>query len=149
MKKRIIGIIAIVFMLVCATSVFVGCDTQANRVNYNITEEAENFNVYRRVTVINCIKGDTLFEIEGRMNLVLQNKLLPIEKLPKKNRSEKRKKNFVKSKKKNIREIITMNIFSAKLMPERNLPKANFVNCVGSLMRLKLYTEKTAVGRGL
>lgn len=69
MKKRIIGIIAIVFMLVCATSVFVGCDTQANRVNYNITEEAENFNVYRRVTVINCIKGDTLFEIEGRMNI--------------------------------------------------------------------------------
>lgn len=69
MKKRIIGIVAIVFMLVCATSVFVGCDTQANRVNYNITEEAENFNVYRRVTVINCIKGDTLFEIEGRMNI--------------------------------------------------------------------------------
>ena len=69
MKKRIISIIATVLMLVCAASVFVGCDTQANRVNYNITEEAENFNVYRRVTVINCIKGDTLFEIEGRMNI--------------------------------------------------------------------------------
>lgn len=45
-----------------------GCD-QAERVNYNITEEAQNFNVYRRVTVINCIQGDTLFEIEGRMNI--------------------------------------------------------------------------------
>ena len=32
-------------------------------------EEAENFNVYRRVTVINCIKGDTLFSMEGRMNI--------------------------------------------------------------------------------
>lgn len=45
-----------------------GCD-QAERVNYNITEEAQNFNVYRRVTVINCIQSDTLFEIEGRMNI--------------------------------------------------------------------------------
>ena len=32
-------------------------------------EEVENFNVYRRVTVINCLKGDTLFSIEGRMNI--------------------------------------------------------------------------------
>ena len=45
-----------------------GC-TEAERVNKNITEEAENFNVYRRVTVINCIKGDTLFSVEGRMNI--------------------------------------------------------------------------------
>lgn len=53
----------------CIIPLLAGCDTQANRVNYNITEDAENFNVYRRVTVINCIKGDTLFEIEGRMNI--------------------------------------------------------------------------------
>lgn len=45
-----------------------GCN-QAEKVNYNITEDAQNFNVYRRVTVINCIQGDTLFEIEGRMNI--------------------------------------------------------------------------------
>lgn len=69
MKKRIISVIVAILTLICITSIFSGCDTQANRVNYNITEEAENFNVYRRVTVINCIKGDTLFEIEGRMNI--------------------------------------------------------------------------------
>lgn len=68
MKKRIISIIAAILVLMCITSICAGC-TEANRVNYNITEEAENFNVYRRVTVINCIKGDTLFEIEGRMNI--------------------------------------------------------------------------------
>lgn len=69
MKNRIISVIAALLMFVCIIAIFSGCDTQANRVNSNITEEAENFNVYRRVTVINCIKGDTLFEIEGRMNI--------------------------------------------------------------------------------
>ena len=66
MKKNKILILCVLFLVFVA---FTGCDTEANRVNYNITEEAENFNVYRRVTVINCIKGDTLFSMEGRMNI--------------------------------------------------------------------------------
>lgn len=61
-------VLALVIIIICIGTLFAGC-TEANRVNHNITEEAENFNVYRRVTVINCIKGDTLFEIEGRMNI--------------------------------------------------------------------------------
>lgn len=65
-RKRIR--ISILLLVVLSTLALVGC-TEANRVDYNITEEAENFNVYRRVTVINCIKGDTLFSIEGRMNI--------------------------------------------------------------------------------
>ena len=60
-------IIAGVSAVVCVVSL-AAC-READRVNYNITEEAENFNVYRRVTVINCIQGDTLFEIEGLMNI--------------------------------------------------------------------------------
>lgn len=67
MKKRLRKSLIIV-LVVIVTFVLVGC-TEASRVDYNITEEAENFNVYRRVTVINCIKGDTLFSIEGRMNI--------------------------------------------------------------------------------
>lgn len=66
MIKKILASIALLF---CISTIFCACDTEANRVNNNITEEAENFNVYRRVTVVNCIKGDTLFEIEGRMNI--------------------------------------------------------------------------------
>ncbi len=66
--KRIITIF-LLLVSVCGICLFSACETEAMRVNYNITEEAENFNVYRRVTVINCIKGDTLFEIEGRMNI--------------------------------------------------------------------------------
>lgn len=67
MKKNKLLIALFCIPLICTS--FTGCSTQANRVNYNITAEAENFNVYRRVTVINCIKGDTLFSMEGRMNI--------------------------------------------------------------------------------
>ena len=52
----------VLVMLLC------GCQ-EASRVNENITQEAENFNIYRRVTVINCIQGDVLFSVEGRMNI--------------------------------------------------------------------------------
>lgn len=67
MRKVIKSVCATVLMA-AAVFALTGC-SQVNRVNYNITEEAENFNVYRRLTVINCIKGDTLFSIEGRMNI--------------------------------------------------------------------------------
>lgn len=65
--KKIIKLLA---FLVGAMYIYTlsSCD-EASRVNHNITQEAENFNIYRRVTVINCIKGDVLFEIEGRMNI--------------------------------------------------------------------------------
>lgn len=66
MKKALI-ISLLTVILSCF--IFCGCDTEAERVNFNITTEAENFNVYRRVTVINCIKGDTLFSVEGLMNI--------------------------------------------------------------------------------
>ena len=63
MKRRIIA------LLILSAVMLTGCDTETNRVNENITQEAENFNVYRRVIVINCIKGDVLFTMEGLMNI--------------------------------------------------------------------------------
>lgn len=66
--NKITRIKAAVVSMAVSAALLSGCN-QAERVNYNITEEAQNFNVYRRVTVINCIQGDTLFEIEGRMNI--------------------------------------------------------------------------------
>lgn len=68
MKKITRRIIAVLLVTLCVCLLCAGCD-EATRVNENITLEAENFNVYRRLTVLNCIKGDTLFEIEGRMNI--------------------------------------------------------------------------------
>ena len=66
--KKVLAIVLII-ITICTCFLFAGCDTESERVDYNITTEAENFNVYRRVTVINCIKGDTLFSIDGRMNI--------------------------------------------------------------------------------
>ena len=65
MIKKLSFVVAII---IGCLLLLTGCD-QAARVNENITLEAENFNVYRRVTVINCIKGDVLFTVEGRMNI--------------------------------------------------------------------------------
>lgn len=69
MKKNIAFKFGMLFATACiCLYLLTGC-TEAMRVDYNITQEAEYFNVYRRVTVINCIKGDTLFTVEGRMNI--------------------------------------------------------------------------------
>lgn len=47
-----------------------GC-TQAERASFNLTQEADNFNVVRQLTVINCITGDTLFQMTGKMTITV------------------------------------------------------------------------------
>lgn len=42
---------------------------EANRVNENISNEADHFNVARKLTVINAIQGETLFEVTGVMSI--------------------------------------------------------------------------------
>jgi hypothetical protein len=59
--KQIMAIAALCIAMVGIT----GCD-EASRASYNLTREADNFNTYRRITVINCITGDTLMQLEGR-----------------------------------------------------------------------------------
>ena len=46
-----------------------GCTTEVERVEYNLTQEADNFNVVRQLTVINCIQGDVLFQMTGKMSI--------------------------------------------------------------------------------
>ena len=43
--------------------------SEADRVNSNLTKEADNFKVVRQLTVINCIEGDVLFQMSGRMSI--------------------------------------------------------------------------------
>lgn len=45
-----------------------GC-SQADRVSSNLAQEADNFNVVRRVTVLNGVTNDTMFVMEGRMSI--------------------------------------------------------------------------------
>lgn len=64
--KKIISIITSIFILcICLT----GCETQADRVSYNLSQEADNFNIVRQLTVINCIEGDVLFQMTGRLSI--------------------------------------------------------------------------------
>lgn len=64
MKKRFISLI----LLGICTFGLIGC-SEAERVSQNLSQEADNFNVIRQVTVIDCITGDTLFQISGKISI--------------------------------------------------------------------------------
>ena len=65
-KSRII--LALLSVLLTVT-VLTGCETEAQRVSYNLSQQADNFNVVRQLTVINCIEGDVLFQMTGKMSI--------------------------------------------------------------------------------
>ena len=45
-----------------------GCDQrQSDDVSYNLSLEADNFNDVRQITVINCLQGEVLFQMTGKM----------------------------------------------------------------------------------
>ena len=67
MKKSKI-ILALLSVLLTVT-VLTGCGTEAQRVSYNLSQQADNFNVVRQLTVINCIEGDVLFQMTGKMSI--------------------------------------------------------------------------------
>lgn len=59
----------IICVLFVSMMILSGCQVEADRVNYNLTQEADNFNVIRQITVINCLKGDVLFQMTGKMSI--------------------------------------------------------------------------------
>lgn len=61
MKKVLVLVVMFVLFLS-------GC-READKVSYNISLEADNFNTIRQITVINCIKGDVLFQMTGKMSI--------------------------------------------------------------------------------
>lgn len=62
--KKIIAILLVMFMVFT----FAGC-RQSKKVSYNISKEADSFNVIRRVAVINTVSGKPLFEAIGRISI--------------------------------------------------------------------------------
>lgn len=70
MKKKtsITDKIIIGFTVFALTIALAGC-TEAERVRENLSQEADNFNIVRQVTVIDCITGDTLFQMSGKMSI--------------------------------------------------------------------------------
>ncbi|WP_296560831.1 lipoprotein [uncultured Acetobacterium sp.] len=57
------------FIGLVAVLMLTGCESQAEKVSYNLSQQADNFNVVRQLTVINCIEGDVLFQMTGKMSI--------------------------------------------------------------------------------
>lgn len=66
---RVIALVAAAFIVLTMIVMLSGCDTQAYRVSYNLSQEADNFNNIRQVTVINCLQGDVLFQMTGKISI--------------------------------------------------------------------------------
>lgn len=65
MKKKLILAVLAAATAVCIT----GCEREAERVSYNLSLQADNFNDVRQITVINCLQGDVLFQMTGKMSI--------------------------------------------------------------------------------
>lgn len=66
--KQIIAIIVLIFAAIAVVFSCTGC-TEAERASYNLSQEADNFNVVRKLTIIDCITGDTMFQCTGKMSI--------------------------------------------------------------------------------
>jgi len=62
--RKIIAIL----MVVC---LFSSCSRQASKVSYNISKEADNFNVIRSLSVINARTDKPVFELIGAFSFEL------------------------------------------------------------------------------
>ena len=69
--------ITVILLMTLILFTLAGC-RQNEKVSYNVSKEADNFNVIRRVAVINTISGKPLFEAIGRIsiNTETENKLV-------------------------------------------------------------------------
>ncbi len=61
--KRVVGLLAALGVVMLS-----GC-TEAERASYNLSKQADSFNDIRQITVINCLKGDVLFQMTGKMSI--------------------------------------------------------------------------------
>lgn len=66
MKK--IKIISLILLLIVGIVVLTGC-TEVNRVSHNIGQQADNFNVTRRIVVMNARTDTVMFELIGNFSL--------------------------------------------------------------------------------
>lgn len=65
MKKAITTLAILTVGLLTLTA----CQSEAEKVSYNLSLEADNFNDIRQITVINCLQGDVLFQMTGKMSI--------------------------------------------------------------------------------
>jgi uncharacterized protein YxeA len=61
MAKKIVLIVVALMMICSVAFMTTGC-READRVSYNVSQDADNFNVMRRLAVINTVDGKPVFE---------------------------------------------------------------------------------------
>ncbi len=66
MKK--FKIVILLGIILLGAILLTGC-TESNRVSYNIRKQADNFNVTRRISVINARSDKPVFELIGKFSL--------------------------------------------------------------------------------
>lgn len=64
-RRKAIPAIAVVAALAVAASVALAGCTESDRVSYNIKQDADNFNVARRLTVFNMRSDKVLMQMTG------------------------------------------------------------------------------------
>lgn len=70
--KRNLFVTGLLVLIMSAGS-FVGCGArEANRVSENVSQEADNFNVIRRLVVINARTDKPMFELVGAFSYTLE-----------------------------------------------------------------------------
>lgn len=72
MNKKLFGILGTVLV---AATLLTGCDweDEADVASYNISKEADNFNIYRKIKVMNCQSDEVLLEFEGWCSITKDN----------------------------------------------------------------------------
>ena len=64
--KKLFAMVAVVVMLMVSMT---GCVDEATVVSYNVSKEADNFNVVRRLTVINTRTDKCLLQMTGKISI--------------------------------------------------------------------------------
>lgn len=62
--KRKVAVLLLALSLAASVS---GCGRESWKVSHNLSLEADNFNDVRQITVMNCIQGEVLFQMTGKM----------------------------------------------------------------------------------
>lgn len=72
MKKKILSTLTVLLLI---PSILTGCswEDEADVASYNLSKEADNFNIYRKIKIINSQSDETLLEFEGWCSIYKDN----------------------------------------------------------------------------
>ncbi|WP_084522295.1 beta-sandwich lipoprotein [Atopobium fossor] len=74
-----VAVAALVIVAVAITALSLTSCKEADRVSHNISQEADNFNVVRRLTVINCRSDQVTLQLTGTFSIHKNNNTNELE----------------------------------------------------------------------